>query len=198
SRPWRWLWCKLRGRPLTAPEMRQAACLFRLQRYGVPTPRLLAVGQRFQRPWRSESFLLTEPLPSHAGLAETLLHLNWQANGAEEYRRLLRQAGLVLRGLHESGGYLPVHAGGDLARPFGIVPADGREQVLVRSVAELRLHRRSRRRRAWVDLQALYVRFSTGLISRTDALRFLLAYLEMKTLDAAGRQQLRDWLGRRP
>src|SRR5438105_4520196 len=83
-------------------------------------PRGPAVGQRFQRPWRSESFLLTEPLACEAGLAETLMDLSWQADGIQSYRRLLREAGIVLRRLHESSCYLPVHAGGDLARPFGV------------------------------------------------------------------------------
>lgn len=59
SRLFGWLWSLLRGRPLTSPELRGAAELFRLQRRGLPAPRLLAVGQRRPRPWILESFLLT-------------------------------------------------------------------------------------------------------------------------------------------
>lgn len=60
-RPLGWLWSLLRRRPLTSPELRGAADLFRLQRRGARAPRLLAVGQRRPRPWVVESFLLTQP-----------------------------------------------------------------------------------------------------------------------------------------
>jgi hypothetical protein len=56
----RWLWRGLRRRPLVSPELREAGALFRRQRHGVAGPRLLAFGQRQPRPWRIESFLLTE------------------------------------------------------------------------------------------------------------------------------------------
>jgi tRNA A-37 threonylcarbamoyl transferase component Bud32 len=58
--PLAWLWAALRQRPLVSPEVRQAGVLFRLQRQGAVAPRLLAFGQRRPRPWRLESFLLTE------------------------------------------------------------------------------------------------------------------------------------------
>lgn len=201
SRPWHWLWCLLRGRPVVSPEMRQAACLFRLQRYGLPTPRLLAVGQSFRRPWCSDSFLLIEPAQYHGGLAEWLLHLSWNGGTRERqtYRRLLRESGSVLRRLHESGCFLPACSTSDLDGPFAV--ARGRNcvtHVVVRNVAELRQYRKPRRRLAWSDLTALYARFSAGLISRTDALRFLLAYLEIDRLNDKTRSQLRAWLGRRP
>jgi tRNA A-37 threonylcarbamoyl transferase component Bud32 len=198
SRPFQWLWCRLRGRPFTAPEMRQAACLFRLQRYGIVTPRVLAVGQRHLRPWRSESFLLTEPVPYEAGLTERLVSLSEQGDGHPSYRRLLREAGRVLGRLHESGCYLPARGETDFDSPFGIaVEADGTPVIAVRSLAELRLHRRPRQSRAWTDLNALYLRFSSGLVSRTDALRFLLAYLGFPRPSAAARSKVRDWLRRR-
>lgn len=60
SEPGRWLWCLLLNRPFVSPEFQRAALLFRLQRFGVATPRLLAVGQQHPRPWQSESFLLTD------------------------------------------------------------------------------------------------------------------------------------------
>lgn len=59
-RPLRWLWQKLRRRPTVSPELREAGLLFRKQRHGLDAPRLLAFGQRQPRPWRTESFLLTE------------------------------------------------------------------------------------------------------------------------------------------
>jgi tRNA A-37 threonylcarbamoyl transferase component Bud32 len=56
----RWLWNAFRKQPLQTPEARQAGMLFRQQRQGLAVPRLLAFGQRRSRPWRTESFLLTE------------------------------------------------------------------------------------------------------------------------------------------
>jgi tRNA A-37 threonylcarbamoyl transferase component Bud32 len=73
NQPLRWLWDEFRRRPLMTPEARQAGVLFRRQRQGQPTPRLLAFGQRRLLPWRTESFLLTEtpspaaPLPLSTG-----------------------------------------------------------------------------------------------------------------------------------
>jgi hypothetical protein len=54
--PLAWLWAKFCQRPLVSPELRRAGQLFRHD----GKPRLLAFGQRRPRPWRTESFLLTE------------------------------------------------------------------------------------------------------------------------------------------
>jgi tRNA A-37 threonylcarbamoyl transferase component Bud32 len=51
----------LRGRRLTSPELARAGEIFRLQRAGVATERLLAFGQRCPAPWIVESLLLTQP-----------------------------------------------------------------------------------------------------------------------------------------
>src|SRR5262249_16731297 len=69
SRPLAWLGAWLRGRRLVSPELEQAGLLFRLQRYGVAAPRLLAAGQRHVRPWRTDSLLLLEPLQGTVPLA---------------------------------------------------------------------------------------------------------------------------------
>ncbi len=66
DRPLAWLWCLLRRRPLLSPELREAGLLFRRQKHGLPAPRVLAFGQRRPRPWRTESFLLTEVDPEAA------------------------------------------------------------------------------------------------------------------------------------
>src|SRR5262249_17231311 len=63
-----WLWNAFRKQPLQTPEARQAGMLFRQQRHGLAVPRLLAFGQRRLRPWRTESFLLTEVPPSQPPL----------------------------------------------------------------------------------------------------------------------------------
>jgi tRNA A-37 threonylcarbamoyl transferase component Bud32 len=56
AQPLAWLWAKFCQRPLVSPELRRAGMLFRHN----ARPRLLAFGQRRPRPWRTESFLLTE------------------------------------------------------------------------------------------------------------------------------------------
>ena len=60
DRPLAWLWCVCRRRPLLSPELRDAGTFFRRQKHGLAAPRVLAFGQRRPRPWRTESFLLTE------------------------------------------------------------------------------------------------------------------------------------------
>ncbi|MBV9126318.1 MAG: phosphotransferase, partial [Planctomycetes bacterium] len=60
SRLFTWLWSCLRCRPWVTPEVKNAGLLFLLERHGLPTPRLLAFGQRRPKPWRTESFLLTQ------------------------------------------------------------------------------------------------------------------------------------------
>ena len=82
SRPLAWLRAWLRGRRLVSPELEQAGLLFRLERYGVTTPRLLAVGQKHLRPWRTASLLLTEPVSGTAPL------IAWLAGQGGELRRL--------------------------------------------------------------------------------------------------------------
>lgn len=66
SRPLAWLGQWLRGRRLTSPEVRRAGRLFGQASDGGPGPRLLAFGERRLRPWRIESFLLTEVPPGGA------------------------------------------------------------------------------------------------------------------------------------
>jgi tRNA A-37 threonylcarbamoyl transferase component Bud32 len=60
DRPLVWLWCLFRRRPLLSAELRRAGAFFRLQKHGQAAPRVLAFGQRRPRPWRTQSFLLTE------------------------------------------------------------------------------------------------------------------------------------------
>jgi tRNA A-37 threonylcarbamoyl transferase component Bud32 len=98
-RPLSWLWGHVRRRRPVSPELRQAGLLFRLQRYGIVTPRLLAVGQRQTAPGWVESFLLTEPPPDAVPLADWL-----SKHGAG--RHLFDEALTLLRRLHEAGCHL--------------------------------------------------------------------------------------------
>lgn len=102
TRPRGWLAAWLRGRAALAPEREQADVLFRLQRYGVAAPRLLAYGQRSGPPWRRESLLLVELPVNAVGLAEWLARCGDPA----ARRRVLAEAWRVLRGMHAAGYYL--------------------------------------------------------------------------------------------
>jgi tRNA A-37 threonylcarbamoyl transferase component Bud32 len=167
--PFAWLLTKLRGRPFTSPELRQAATLFRLQRYGVTTPRLLAVGQRPIWPWQSESFLLTEAEDGLVPLTDWLARhtsLTLKSTALRQFRLTLGKVGHVLRRLHEAGCYL------DGRLPFDVRP-DG---TLVCNAEELRAVRRPDRGLARNDLDSLRRRLLNVLPTRTDGLRFLRAY----------------------
>jgi len=118
SRFWSWLWRGVRRRSFSSKELSLAATLFRLQRFGVPVPKLLAVGQEFPAPWQVRSFLLLE----HTSLPS--LH-DWRQNNADENleRTLLAQSAVLLQRIHEAGYILArncdpldifaVHAKGD-------------------------------------------------------------------------------------
>jgi tRNA A-37 threonylcarbamoyl transferase component Bud32 len=100
--PFRWLWASLRRHRLRSPETQQAGTYFRLRQLGLGTPRLLAVGQRHLRPWRTESFVLTE------GPAEACPLTDWLAGNAgrserAERWRLVQEAGVLFRRLHDAG-----------------------------------------------------------------------------------------------
>ena len=108
-RPWCWLKVILGKRSLSSPEFEQAATLFRLQRYGVALPRLLAVGHRFVGPGRMASFLALEQ-PRHAvdlfqWLLRTKPTLSSSLVGGGRHE-VIRQLGALCRQLHDAGYFL--------------------------------------------------------------------------------------------
>jgi hypothetical protein len=170
DRPLRWLWDFLRGRRFTAPELRQAALIFRLERYGIRVPRLLAMGQRHVRPWRTESFLLVEPLSEATSLVEWLRHraaVGEFSAERKQLRRMLHEAGSVLRRLHDAGCYLA----GRL--PLVVTP-DG--TVGIGAIEELSMMRRAGASAAERDRTALARAIVTATGRRADAIRLLRAY----------------------
>jgi tRNA A-37 threonylcarbamoyl transferase component Bud32 len=188
-RPWNRLLARLRGRRVAAPEVRQAGILFRLQRRGVPTPRLLAFGERAVSGGATQSFLLTESPPGTVPLTDWL----GRAGGAD--RSLAFGAASLLRRLHEAGCYLDQFGRGG-ACPFAIYPdANGNPVVAVDGCDRLRV-RRPGRRRALRDLTALRRQLSPYLTSKTSRLRLLLAYLGESRLPAGWRRFARRFLAR--
>jgi tRNA A-37 threonylcarbamoyl transferase component Bud32 len=207
-RPWRWLWGVVTRRPPVSPELEQAGMLFRLQRFGVGTPRLLAVGQRRSPPGRTESFLLTEKpegaIPLASWLQDQAGRPLWTAE-RKQRRRWLREAGRLLRHVHEAGYHVDCfHARSFLVRA---APAPGDDSppgtaVALGSLDGLVRWKGSRLAGARLDLAALRRAFTPNRVSRTDELRVLLGYLGLQRLTPAARSLARalsqNRLDRRP
>jgi hypothetical protein len=184
ARPVAWLWAWLRGRRLVSPELEQAGILFRLQRYGIATPRLLAVGQRQLRAWRSESLLLTEPPAGTVPLAAWLA-----GQGDADLRRLvLRRTAELLRRLHDAGcSFLP---GEPPAEAVHVRAGDVPEVVLGDAGG---VQKCCSARGAARDLAALCGGLGATL-RRTERLWLLLGYLELSRLTPRARRLARQLL----
>jgi tRNA A-37 threonylcarbamoyl transferase component Bud32 len=195
--PLRWLWGWLRGRPFASPEVRQAAVLFRLQRYGVGTPRLLAFGERHPVPWQTESFLLTEA-PAEATdlsrwLADRLHEDTWTAERKQRWH-ILREAASALRAMHEANCHFRPQSSADGEFPLLVATGvEGEPAVELRSADAVTTVRHASPALALRDL--LVLRSMTGhAASRTDQLRFFLSYLGLPGLTPAAKNQVRSVL----
>jgi tRNA A-37 threonylcarbamoyl transferase component Bud32 len=182
THPLRWLWASLRRHRLKSPETEQAGAFFRLRDLGLGTPRLLAVGQRHPRPWRTESFLLTEEPADTCALSGWLAGQAGRALTPGERHRLLREAGALLRRLHDAG----FPAGRHLAVRVGTAPCS--QAVVLGSLEGLRRHKILRTASAVRDVLALDGLAASALVSRSDRLRFLLAYLGSPSVTPTARQ----------
>jgi tRNA A-37 threonylcarbamoyl transferase component Bud32 len=118
----RWLASKLPGRRITSAAVRDAGVIFRLQRFGVRTPGLLAFGGRPD----GSGFLLTRPVPDTDTLCDRL------ASPDGRRTRQLQSLGRLLRRLHDAGCCLGGQIEALHARP------DGRG-VIVADVGSLRI-----------------------------------------------------------
>jgi heptose I phosphotransferase len=163
------------GRPSATPEQRLASLLFRLQRYAVAVPRVLAMGERAAFPWYVESFLLTAPDAEAVGLG---LWLSRQAR-LPERRRVLREAGAVLRRLHAAACYL----GGAGADALAVRPVSGRPAVVLARPELVNTRRRPSPSRARRDLRTLQRSLATAGAGRSDCCRLRRGYEN----DPAGR-----------
>jgi tRNA A-37 threonylcarbamoyl transferase component Bud32 len=147
-----------------------AHVLFRLQRFGVPAPRLLAVGAT-----ASHVFLLAQTVTS-VPLAEAVAKLPPARRGS-----LLQQAGALIRRIHEAGYHLP--PGDSWEHRLGIVPATG--DVVLTKVEPL-----LRGATCWQELAPLEFKRPTIRLSRTEQLRFLHGYLRNATRPKARERQV--------
>jgi tRNA A-37 threonylcarbamoyl transferase component Bud32 len=94
----------LREGKFPTPELARAATIFRLQRFGVAGPRLLAMGHHQVGPRQRFSFLVTEP-PIGPSLATVL-----RTGPAELGEDLLRQFDTLMRQIHDAGYVFPPNA----------------------------------------------------------------------------------------
>src|SRR5581483_1638717 len=174
------LWAWLRRKPLASPERRQASLLLRLQRHGVPVPRVLAMGQRRDRLGRLESFLLTEPAPDCVPLDVWLRcqQLHPQTRGVVGQRRqVLRDAGALLARLHEASCYLSKDSQGC---PFAVqLSPGGVPHVILDGIEEVRPQRRAARRLARRDVKTLQRLLSAAGCRPAALRRFRLGYVGM-------------------
>jgi tRNA A-37 threonylcarbamoyl transferase component Bud32 len=191
SRPWRWLWARLWRRPLVAPELEAMNVLFRLQRYGVVMPRLLAAGQKHLKPWQTQSFLLTErvagavPLPEYLATAPELTQ-----------REVVRQAAHVLRQMHQANCHFQDTRAESIGNLMLVCSRSAASPTValatVQGIEKSHYPNPMRSRR---DAAAL-VRALEGSCSATDFLRGLLAYFGHERLTPAGKLWARKILGR--
>ncbi len=199
KRPLARLWAWLRRERLGSPELEAAAIIFRLERFGLLGPRLLAVGQRHQFPWSTGSFLLMQLPRKTISLFEWLKGRSgrpgWTAERKQRWR-VLRETASVLRTIHDAGysisdwkvalADLPKIAGSAL---FCIEQrAEGVPRVVLGRVTELRRCRRDRSPRSQGQMRAAFDSLATMFAGKTDRLRFLLAYLGLRRLTPEAKQ----------
>jgi tRNA A-37 threonylcarbamoyl transferase component Bud32 len=173
-----------------APELARAAAIFRLQRFGVPGPRLLAMGHRRLTAFQRYSFLLTEP-PTGAALGSMLR----QDTAPALRHRLLRLLGGLLRQIHEAGYALRPDAD-----PWQMWVATAAPPLTLSSVDSLDETKMPWQQRGWTDLQRFFTgsgRSAAALsLSRADRLRLVLGYLKARRLDARTRRLLEQMVPR--
>lgn len=138
------------------PIPRLAHTLFRLQRFGVPAPRLLAVGIGAQTHVLAES---TPALPFTEAFAK--------ASFADRCR-WLQQAGAIVRRIHEAGHHLPPCDAWE--RRLGVALAS--DEVVLVNVEPL-----LRGSIPWQQLAPLEFNDPALRLTRTEQLRFLHGYL---------------------
>jgi tRNA A-37 threonylcarbamoyl transferase component Bud32 len=174
-----WLAALWRGRSAQAPEVTQAATIFRLQRFGVRTPRLLAFGQRHDTSGRSASFILTEVPENASPLSRWLKQALPISSAASNSRNeVLRQAGAMCRLLHQAGYFFDRP---DDLEDCLLVQPGGRNAVWLGAIDGLRRRFPLSPRRVQADLLNWHTALAPTC-TRTDQLRFLLSYLNSQRL----------------
>jgi tRNA A-37 threonylcarbamoyl transferase component Bud32 len=192
---------KLRRRRLTSPELEKAGILFRLERYGLHCPRLLAVGQRQFKRGKSKSFLLTALRPEVVSLADWLrMHSNRQHADCVLRWHVLSAAGTALRRIGAAGceitdwrwvlNDLPEAAATALICVQ--LNPESKFEIVLGCLESLRACHGSSRRRTLRGLIAALRALSFSYCTRTDISRFFLAYLDIKHVTPQARRLLQQ------
>ncbi|MHB1422970.1 MAG: lipopolysaccharide kinase InaA family protein, partial [Gemmataceae bacterium] len=180
------MWTR-RRRSSVSPEQRQAALLLRLQRHGIAAPQVLALGQLHEKDGHNESFLLTEPFPDTCGLEAWLVYRTRRPTGAEElarHRSVLRQAGELLRQLHEASCYLEFSPSGC---GLAVRRIGAERMVVLDNVDSVTPRRRQQPRRAALDLRRMQQILRWAGCSRSDLCRFRAGYRDGQSVPRLSR-----------
>jgi tRNA A-37 threonylcarbamoyl transferase component Bud32 len=181
---------KLLGKKWTAPEVRQAGLLFRLQRLGIATPRLLAFGQTYEAMGVISSFILIGSTKNQGPTGQSALS-TLELRGLTDHRSLIRNAAFLLKLIHEAGCHFigPIEIDADFVstRLQELTVGLGR-------MDNLDLLRGKGRGQQKEDLLRLVGRQSPLVTSRTDVIRLVRAYLGVPRLDCEGKALAFDLL----
>ncbi|MCS6849675.1 MAG: lipopolysaccharide kinase InaA family protein [Gemmataceae bacterium] len=187
-RPLGRLWSWLSRRPLSCPEFERAGALFRLQRWGIRVPDVLAVGRRPAKGGRLASFLLVghPAAPRLSEYARAMLE-PWARH------ELTRQAAAVLQKLHAAGYVLNEEAGEEGWLQVQ-TDAEGSPTLVLGSPDAFQPcpHLNDERRRR--DLALVCQELHSDLGSRTDRLRLLLSYYGTRRLTPTLKRRYWSWI----
>jgi Lipopolysaccharide kinase (Kdo/WaaP) family len=165
--------------------------LFRLQRYGVVLPRLLAAGQQNVKLWQTQSFLLTEPPREAVPLPQFLL-----SAPPATCRQVMAQAARALRQMHQATCYMEKGKYDDISGLLTVCRhANGGHAVALATVHGIEKCPHPNPVRAQRDLAALAQALAHSC-SRTDLLRGLLAYVGQSRLTFVSKRFAWRVLGR--
>ncbi|HZV04574.1 MAG TPA: lipopolysaccharide kinase InaA family protein [Gemmataceae bacterium] len=173
-------------RSFISPEQRQASLLLRLQRHDIAAPQVLALGQHQAEDGRGESFLLTQPFPDTCSLETWLAYRSRRRAGRTEQKRrwsVLRQAGEMLRRLHEASCYL---AFGSAGCGLAVCQTRGQVRLVLDNVDCVIPKRRLQPRKAARDLHRMQQMLHTAGCSRSDLCRFRSGYFGQNTVSEIG------------
>jgi hypothetical protein len=194
---------RLGRKRLTSPELEAAAIVFRLERFGLSGPRLLAVGQRDSFPWTTDSFLLTEIPEKATSLLQWLEPASARPNSvgvAKKRWQVLRDAGRALRKIHDAGYTVAdwKSAFADSSEISGSAlfciqeRGEGSPTLVLGRVHGLRKCRHAGPAQTLNHLVAARNPRSQGCTSKTDEMRFFLAYLGLSHLTPGAKQIVRS------
>jgi len=165
--------------------------ILRLQAVGVPTMRPVLFAERMRGVWEAASLIATEQVPGES--LERWLPAQWR-RCCERFGRawrsgaVVRLAGLVRR-LHAAG---LCHRDLYTSHIFVMIEPDRTVRFHVIDLQRMFAPRWRHRRWYIKDLAALAATAPAGIVSRTDRLRFLLAYLGRPRLDPEAKRWWRD------